>query len=68
MCKCGWVKIRIVTYEKFLFWCEKGYEGMSELGHWIAAKCTTDWAELRQKFRFLGQSCAKHSKQNREMQ
>ena len=29
---CGWVKNCIVTSEKFIFWCEKGYEWILVLG------------------------------------
>ena len=32
MCMCGCVKNCIVTCEKFIFWCEKGYEWILALG------------------------------------
>ena len=32
MCMRGWVKNCIATCEKFIFWCEKGYEGILALG------------------------------------
>ena len=32
MCMCGWVKNRIATCEKFIFWCEKGYEWILAIG------------------------------------
>ena len=33
MCMCGWVKNCIVTCEKFIFWCERGYKWILALKH-----------------------------------
>ena len=32
MCMCGWVKTHIVTCEKSMFWCEKGYKRIGGSG------------------------------------
>ena len=36
MCLCGGVKNRIVTCEKCMFWCEKGYKWIGTLGSYIS--------------------------------
>ena len=43
MCMCGWVKNCIVTCEKFIFWCEKGYEWILAVGN---PKTYYSWVDL----------------------